>query len=294
MGCLCRQSRANRHDYCRRPICHLPRTVPLVIKFGGRRSKICPMPGRSHIHSQECCVPSDEISMRVRALQVHRRWSFGSFLIASALLCLNASAKSAPQKLTAHVPAEIVDGLRPRIGALPWLQRMDAAAVLSLGSADPAELPAPVFAPTSATVAAGRSASFGVTLPAELSSASVACLNMPPGATCSYSASQSKLTIAPRAGSPRGNFTVTVVFTDTETTEIATSLLLPAFVLPYLLIRRKLTVRGISIGDFFCFGVVAVVVIAACSGPGESGSASAPLSTTRTFASSGVVTLTVQ
>ena len=53
----------------------------------------------------------------------------------------------------------------------------------------------PVFAPDSAMVGAGASATYPVTLPSSATNVSVNCLNFPAGASCSYSASGKTLTI---------------------------------------------------------------------------------------------------
>jgi len=52
----------------------------------------------------------------------------------------------------------------------------------------------PTFTSTTATVTAGSPASYPVTLPSTVESASVTCLNLPTGATCSYSATTNTLT----------------------------------------------------------------------------------------------------
>jgi hypothetical protein len=161
-----------------------------------------------------------------------------------------------------------------------------------IDSPNPVGTPAPVFTPTSITVAAGQSATYAVSLPASASSASALCLNLPVHAICSYAGA--KLTISTAADTPTGSWPITVVFTATETTTAAAALLIPIFLLPYVLMRRRLAPRTIRFADFLCAAIVAAAVISACASANTSTSAPPPSASTRTFTTSGVVTLTVR
>jgi hypothetical protein len=149
---------------------------------------------------------------------------------------------------------------------------------------------APIFAPASITITAGQSAVFAIALPAGLSSASAICLNLPAHAACTYSGA--KLTIATTAQTPHGSWPITVVFAVTQTTTAMAALLIPILFVPYILIRHRLTARTVRLADLLCMAVIAAAVISSCAS-GNSRSTPAPAPSTRTFTSSGVVTLTV-
>jgi hypothetical protein len=55
------------------------------------------------------------------------------------------------------------------------------------------------------------------------------CLNLPTGATCSYSATTNTVSIATSATTPRGTYQITVVFTETLPGAAEASILLPNF-----------------------------------------------------------------
>lgn len=98
----------------------------------------------------------------------------------------------------------------------------------------PSGTPPPAFAAATATVAPGSTASYAVTLPASVTTATAACLNLPAGATCSYSVAAKALTIATASTSPAGSYQVTVVFTETEPLNPAAFGFLPFLWLPTL------------------------------------------------------------
>jgi hypothetical protein len=137
---------------------------------------------------------------------------------------------------------------------------------------------------------AGQSADFAIALPAGLSSASAICLNLPAQATCTLSGS--KLTIATTAGTVHGSWPVTVVFTVTQTTTAMAALLIPILLVPYILIRRHSGTRTVGLADFLCTAVIAATLISAC-GSGIPRNTPSPVPSTRTYTSSGVVTLTI-
>ena len=61
----------------------------------------------------------------------------------------------------------------------------------------------PTFTSLTATIAAGSTASYPVTEPAGVTIDSITCLNLPAGATCSYSSSSNAVTIATSATTPQ-------------------------------------------------------------------------------------------
>jgi hypothetical protein len=164
-----------------------------------------------------------------------------------------------------------------------------------IDSACPTAATAPIFTPSSIAIAAGQSAAYPVTLPANISSASALCLNLPAHAACSYSGT--KLTISTAPDTPHGAWPITVVFTETQTTTATASLLIPILLLPWILIRRRLTPRTTRLADLLCLAVIAAAVIAvtfitAC-GSTTSKAPPTPTGSTHTFTSSAVITLTI-
>ncbi len=147
----------------------------------------------------------------------------------------------------------------------------------------------PTFTTLTATVAPGSTASYSVTLPSGATDVSVTCLNLPTGASCSYSSSTGAVTITTSATTPAGTYQITVVFTETLPGAATGFVLFPFLLLPLLLIRKRLAARGIWLTVCLVFALTAGVACAVgCSGGG-----SGP-SPTHQVTSSGVVTLKVQ
>ena len=91
---------------------------------------------------------------------------------------------------------------------------------------------APTITSTAAIVAAGSTANYPVTLPAEVTSATVTCLNLPTGAECSYSSTTNTVTITTSSTTPAGTYQVTVVFAETVSGAATAGILLPFLLLP--------------------------------------------------------------
>ncbi len=147
----------------------------------------------------------------------------------------------------------------------------------------------PTFTTLTAMVAPGSTASYSVTLPSGATNVSVTCLNLPMGASCSYSSSAGAVTIATSATTPAGTYQITVVFTETLPGAATGFVLLPFLVLPLLFIRKKLAARGVWLTACLVLALMAGVAGAVSCGGGGSGPAP-----THQVTSSGVVTLTVQ
>jgi N-acetylneuraminic acid mutarotase len=150
----------------------------------------------------------------------------------------------------------------------------------------------PQFSSVTQTVTAGSPASYPVTLPSTVESATVTCLNLPTGASCSYSAATNTVTIATSPTTPAGTYLVTVVFTETVT---SAAFLLPILLLPLGFMRRKLAARGIWLTA--CLGLVLMASAAlsiGCGSSGGGGSGSSTPPSTQQVTSSGSVSLTVQ
>jgi DNA-binding beta-propeller fold protein YncE len=140
---------------------------------------------------------------------------------------------------------------------------------------------------TAATVTAGSTANYPVTLPSNVKSISVTCLNLPGGASCSYSQTTKTVTITTSATTPKGTYRITVIFTETVVGVAGAGILLPILLLPLLFIRRKLAARGAWITA--CLGIVLMTAAAlsiGCSGGGFPN----PVQMT----SSGTVDITIQ
>jgi hypothetical protein len=150
---------------------------------------------------------------------------------------------------------------------------------------------APVFPTSSVSVSAGATASYPVTLPSSATNVSVECLNLPQGATCSYSSSTGAVSITTTSETAKGTYQVTVVFTETLL-GAASAFVIPLFILP-LALRRNRSQRGIWL--ITCVALVAFTGAALLSGCGggntlrQSGG-----NQTHQVTSSGVVTLTIK
>jgi len=155
----------------------------------------------------------------------------------------------------------------------------------------------PTFTSTAVTVTAGSSASYAVILPSTVTASTISCLNIPPGASCSYSATTNTVTITTSATTPAGTYQVTVVFNETVSGAATSWILLPILLLPLVFKRRRMAARGVWVTA--CLGLVLLVGAALCNGCGGGGGNSGGGgggggTQTHQVTSSGVVTLTVQ
>jgi hypothetical protein len=153
---------------------------------------------------------------------------------------------------------------------------------------------APTFTSVTATVAAGSTASYPVTLPSAVTSASVTCLNLPAGASCSYSSTSGAVTITTSSTTPVGTYQVTIIFSETVSGAATAGILLPILLLPLVLLKRKMTTRGV----WFSAGLGLVLLVAAafsvgCGGGGAGGTITTPTNPTHQATSSASVNLTV-
>jgi hypothetical protein len=151
---------------------------------------------------------------------------------------------------------------------------------------------APTITSTTETVAAGSTASYPVTMPSSVTSVSISCLNLPTGASCSYSSTTNTVTITTSSTTPKGTYQITVVFTETVT---GAAFLLPILLLPLGFMRKKLAARGIWLTA--CLGLVLMATAAlsiGCGGGSSGGSGSTTPPATHQVTSSGAVSLTIQ
>ena len=199
-----------------------------------------------------------------------------------------AAQVPAPNLLNYGITAIQVQNQAPGGGTSNTLQ-------FEVDSAHSGSLPSPAFAPAAASVTAGSTASYQVTLPSIATTASASCLNLPAGASCSYSFSAGKMTISTGTTTPKGAYTVTVVFTETLPATASVEILLPFLLLPLLFLRRKLFARGIW--PAICLGLVLIFVATFCTacGGGSSGSgpSTPPPPATQQVTSSAIVNFTV-
>lgn len=153
-------------------------------------------------------------------------------------------------------------------------------------------VPRPVFNPSSVSTTAGSVATFPVTLPSSATDASASCLNLPSGATCSYSSSTKNLTITTAGTTPAGTYQVTVVFTETVPAVGNAYIPFPFFLSPILLFKKKKIARAIRLGLCMTLVVAAITLVSGC-GSSSSSSNNPPPVQTRQVTSSGVVMLSV-
>jgi hypothetical protein len=153
---------------------------------------------------------------------------------------------------------------------------------------------APVFNTLTASVAAGVTASYPVTLSSSATNVSVTCLNLPTGATCSYSASTGAVSIATSSTTPKGSYQITAIFTETLPGSASAFVVLPWLLLPLLFLRRRF--GGHNAWFAVSLALVLLAGIATSVGCGGGGGATtAPVSpATHQVTSSGGVTLTIQ
>lgn len=149
---------------------------------------------------------------------------------------------------------------------------------------------APTFSTTTAAVVAGAKAMYSVALPAEATNPSVLCLNLPAGATCSYSAASGRLTVATSPTTPSGTYQITAVFTETLPGTASALIMLPILLLPFAAARRRWVRRLMLLA--VCAGTT--IGIAAVIGCGGNSGGTAPSNPSHQSTSSGTIYLTVK
>jgi hypothetical protein len=150
---------------------------------------------------------------------------------------------------------------------------------------------APTVPSTVVSITAGSTATYSISFPAAVTSATATCLNLPAGAICSYSSATKMLTITTASTTPAGTYQVTVVFSETVASTASAGIFLPFLLLPLFFLRKKLTSRGIWSAAFL--GLILLATTAFSIGCGGSSSTTSTQST-QSVTSSGVVALTVQ
>jgi hypothetical protein len=152
----------------------------------------------------------------------------------------------------------------------------------------------PDFTTATASVSPGAAATYPVTFPATTTNVSAACINLPAGASCSYSATSNTLTIATASSTPAGLYQITVIFTETVPGASSALVLLPLVLLPLAFVSKRTV--GDGVWRAACLGLVLMAGAAFMSGcaAGNDTTSSTPTDPTHQVTSSGTVTLTVQ
>jgi sugar lactone lactonase YvrE len=150
--------------------------------------------------------------------------------------------------------------------------------------------PPPTVSSSSNTVTAGGTVTYTVTLPSSASSVSARCLNLPAGATCTYSSSAGTLTITTASTTLNGTYVITVVFT--ETLPGAAFILLPFLLLPMRGSKKPRIRRFLQVAVFGSLAALTVVV--GCGGGGGGGGSTTPPPSNHQVTTSTIVTLIVQ
>jgi hypothetical protein len=143
----------------------------------------------------------------------------------------------------------------------------------------------PSFPTVTATVSSGSSATYAVTLPSSVIGASVSCLNLPSGASCSYT--NGAVSVVTAANTPSGTYLITVVFTETLPGVAAAFFCLPFLLLPLAIHRRRSRgTRSIALTVAALTLMAGGLLLTGCAGGGASN--------THQATSSATVTLIVQ
>ena len=154
---------------------------------------------------------------------------------------------------------------------------------------------APTFTTSTATVSTGNTASYPVVLPSAATNVSVMCLNLPAGATCSYSATSGTLSIATTSATPKGSYQITAVFTETAPTTFLAILWAPLLLLPAVFFVRRKKPLGLLL---VMTVALLTLPISGCSGNansnGGTNSGNGSNSQTTTVTTSSTITLQVQ
>jgi hypothetical protein len=192
-------------------------------------------------------------------------------------------------ELTAQGPASVIAnaGTATLVVQTPGVGSSNALMfeIDSAGSNTP-----PNFATSSATVSRGSSATYPVTVPSSATNVSATCLNLPAGATCSYSVTTGTVTINTSLSTPAGTYQIIVVFTETLPGLATAIVFLPIFLLPRLFLTRKSAARRFWLTVRLVLLFSAVAIASGCGGGGNA----PPPPQTHQVTSSGVVTLTVK
>src|SRR6185437_8756315 len=224
----------------------------------------------------------------------------GSRFTSDSVVYWNQHARSthfvSPTRLIAQI--ERTDTAKPGIGSVSVLQTHADGVVsntlqFEIDSAQSVE-DAPAFATDSATVRAGRVAVYPVRFSSAVNPIAVACLNLPAGATCAWSAASSAVSINTAANSPHGNFAVTVVFTETQSDILPAGILLPLVLLPAALFGRSGRERRLRIFYVVCLAVILAGFVAACANVNGLRGGAPTANPPGTFTSSGVVSVTIE
>lgn len=159
----------------------------------------------------------------------------------------------------------------------------------------------PALFPFVATISAGSPASYKLTVPPSVTGLLLmSCLNLPAGASCSYSSATNTLTISTSSATPPGTYQITVVCTETVEVASTSSFMLSVLLLPLAIRRRQQAGRTIFFASCLAMTVLAAVFFVGCGsgggggGSGGSGGGGSGSGSTQQMTGSDVITLIVQ
>jgi len=141
-----------------------------------------------------------------------------------------------------------------------------------------------VFTTVTATVTPGSTVTYTLTLPSGATNVSAQCLNLPAGATCSYSSVTSTLTITTTASTPAGTYQITVVITETLPGSATALIFLPFLLLPLAAFRTRWAKQSAWLTIVLMIAVASGATMMGCGGSAQ----------THTVTRSATVTLVVK
>jgi hypothetical protein len=152
----------------------------------------------------------------------------------------------------------------------------------------------PVFSSATASIYAGQTAVYAVTIPAAAASVSATCMNLPNRATCVYSGATSQLNITTAASSPRGTYQVTVVFQESLPAPSSERPALPLLAFPFAPKMKRSKSRRKSMTLAILVGLILTAVFIIGCGSASGPRAIPAPAATQPITSSGLVSLTIQ
>jgi hypothetical protein len=198
-------------------------------------------------------------------------------------------------QLTAQVPATLVanSGVSPISVQNPDAGGTTSSALQFEVDSAAASASSPTFTTTTATVSAGSTATYPVTLPSSATNVSATCLNLPSGATCSYSTATGAVTINTKSSTPDGIYPITVVFAETIPGASTAWLLFPILLMPLASVKKRGAYRKMWFAACLLLGMALASSASGCGGSAGGGVSPSP-TPTQQVTSSGVVSITVK
>jgi hypothetical protein len=198
---------------------------------------------------------------------------FGSGFLSSSTINWNGTALSttlAGTLLSAEVPAsDILSAGIANVTVVtpgPGVSTTSAVWQFEISPSGSGTGTPPVVTPVSVSISPGSSATYSITLPAGATKISVECLNLPSGASCSFT--KPTLTITTSTSTPAGTYTIVAVFTYTVPGAASSSLIfLPLLLLPLVLARKRWAKARIVLIACVVLGMLTLTNIGCGGGP---------------------------